>query len=156
MPRGRIRGCVLSHGSWIDGTPPALGGHQASLLGFTDPTTLTDVLPPQNLAAPAVVDLVPTAGSSPGTKFARIVDTVGNAYYLEYRTAVGLDSHMLDPSSSLRLLPGVIVNKVYSAKSGTPFYAGKNLHDEPMTVLPGTVYLLDADPLHNPLPGCRG
>lgn len=128
-------------GSWEPGKQPALGGHHSFLMGLTTSETLVDVLattPKQTLT------LVPTAGSAPGLKFARITDSAGNTYYLEYRTAVGLDATLLDPATPNHLLSGVMVTKVFAEKPGTELGAG------PLTVEPRAIYMLDADPFLDP------
>jgi hypothetical protein len=140
--RGAEYGGVYSvMGGWEPGMQPALGGHHSFLMGLTSSDTLVDVVA---TAPQQTITLVPTAGQTSGVKFARITDTRGNTYYLEYRTPVGLDATLLDPATPNHLLSGVMVTKVFAEAPGTPFGSGG------ITVEPRAVYLLDADPFHNP------
>lgn len=146
--RGSEYGGVYSvMGSWLPGTQPALGAHQSYLMGYTDATTLTDVISNTN---PQTVKLVPTAGAVPGLKFARVADSAGNSYYLEYRTRVGLDAYLLNPSLAGHLLEGVVVSKVFAATPGTEFGSGKDIADSPTQVRTRAAYMLDTDPAQNP------
>jgi hypothetical protein len=146
--RGSEYGGVYSvMGSWLNGTQPALGAHQSYLMGYTDDTTLVDVISNTN---PQTVALVPTAGGAPGVKFARIADSAGNSYYLEYRTRVGLDAHLLDPTVKGHLLSGVVVTKVFAAAPGTEFGSGEDLGGAKTVVRTRAAYMLDTDPAHNP------
>lgn len=145
--RGAEYGGVYSvMGSWEPGMQPALGGHHSFLMGLTTPDTLVDVLA---TAPTQTLTLVPTAGSAAGVKFARITDAAGNAYYLEYRTPVGLDATLLDAATPNHLLSGVFVTKVFAEHPGTKFTNGLELE-------PRSIYLLDADPALNPYSEASG
>lgn len=134
-------------GSWLPGTQPALGAHHSYLMGYTDDTTLVDVIANTN---PQTVTLVPTAAGTPGVKFARIADSKGNSYYLEYRTRSGLDAYLLNPALSGHLLAGVVVTKVFADPPGTKFAGGTDLAGGQTEVRTRAAYMLDTDPAQNP------
>lgn len=150
-------GVYSTMGHWLPGAPAALGGHLSFLLDFTSPDTLRDVVAPgqQEGAPPSQpqverVRLIPAAGSGDGLKYARISDTKGNSYYLEFRTPTGQDAHQLDPNLTKHLPSGVLVTKVFGDTPGTEFGLGDTLTGQKMTVEPNSIYLLDAQPWSNP------
>ncbi len=128
-------------------SPAALGAHQSYVLGFTDASTLTDVLP-QSSNQTFTISPVAAGG---GMHILRFTDSDGNGYYLEYRTAVGQDAGWLAPGTPAPLPSGVIVTKVFAEPLGTPFASGIDDTDQPSLVANATEYMLDANPASHPL-----